>query len=293
MSGRVLLVEDDRALREALADALALEGFAVTSAGDGTSGGELVFTRHFDLVILDLMLPGRGGLEILKEIRAEKLGVPVLLLTVRSDENDKVLGFELGADDYVTKPFGLRELVARIKALMRRGTGSGLPDRSAASRARFQIGEAVVDLGRYELELNGKTSSLSPKEAEILRLLHAEEGRAVSRNRFLTELWGDDAAVTNRTIDTHVLHLRQKIEGDPAAPQHILTVHGVGYRLVAGVEGSDTGGGDDLAYAAQDDGGLGGGAVGGAGSVADASTCAPSSSEGNTSKVQGRRRRRS
>ncbi len=121
MSQRILLVEDDRSLRETLADALELEGYAVSTAADGNLGTELAFSRHFNLIVLDLMLPGRGGLEILRDLREQKMAVPVLLLTVRSDENDKVIGFELGADDYVTKPFGLRELIARVKALLRRG----------------------------------------------------------------------------------------------------------------------------------------------------------------------------
>ena len=160
--------------------------------------------------------------------------VPVLLLTVRSDENDKVIGLELGADDYVTKPFGLRELIARVKALLRRSGASSRGDADGPSR--FTIGETLVDLGSFRLSRRGEEHTLSPREAGILRLLHAERGRAVRRARFLTELWGEDAAVTNRTIDTHVLHLRQKIEEDAHAPRHLLTVHGVGYRLV--VEGT-------------------------------------------------------
>lgn len=232
MTQRILLVEDDRSLRETLADALELEGYTVTTAGDGTTGTELAFSRHFDLIVLDLMLPGRGGLEILRDLRAQEIAVPVLLLTVRSDENDKVIGFELGADDYVTKPFSLRELVARVKALLRRAGASSLPDRGCAPPAPFRVGGALVDLGSFRLWRGGEEHTLSPREAGILRLLHAEEGRAVSRSRFLDELWGEDAAVTNRTIDTHVLHLRQKLEEDASSPQYILTVHGVGYRLV-------------------------------------------------------------
>ena len=251
MSRRILLVEDDRSLRETLMDALDLEGYTVTAAEDGNRGTDLAFSRHFDLIVLDLMLPGRGGLEILRDLRAQSLAVPVLLLTVRSDENDKVIGFELGADDYVTKPFGLRELLARVKALLRRAgttpsdakasrpTSSGAMssgDRHAAAHGRFKIGEALVDLGSFRLSRGGEEYPLSPKEAGILRLLYEEAGRAVSRDRFLRELWGEDAAVTNRTIDTHVLHLRQKLEDDARAPRHLVTVHGVGYRLV--VEGS-------------------------------------------------------
>ncbi len=234
MSQRILLVEDDRSLRETLADALELEGYTVSTAEDGNIGTELAFSRHFDLIVLDLMLPGRGGLEILRDLREQKIAVPVLLLTVRNDENDKVIGFELGADDYVTKPFGLRELIARVKALLRRGgaPSSGGVDDGAA--ARFKVGRALVDLGSFRLSRGDEEHTLSPREAGILRLLYEEEGRAVSRARFLNELWGEDAAVTNRTIDTHVLHLRQKLEEDARTPRHLLTVHGIGYRLVVG-----------------------------------------------------------
>ncbi len=237
MSRRILLVEDDRSLRETLADALELEGYEVSTAVDGARGTELAFSRHFDLIVLDLMLPARGGLEILRDLREQKVTVPVLLLTVRSDENDKVIGFELGADDYVTKPFGLRELLARVKALLRRSGAFSRSGADGGALTPFTIGETLVDLGSFRLSRRGEEHTLSPREAGILRLLYAERGRAVSRARFLNELWGQDAAVTNRTIDTHVLHLRQKIEEDARAPRHLLTVHGVGYRLV--VEGDE------------------------------------------------------
>ena len=231
MCHRILLVEDDLVLRETLSDALALEGYDVTTAAEGIAATELVFSRHFDLVVLDLMLPGRGGLEILKELRAEKHSVAVLLLTVRNDENDKVIGFELGADDYVTKPFGLRELLARIAALLRRAGVKGTA-RGARGPTRFRIGDADVDLGSYQIVRAGNAQALSPKEAGILRILSAAGGRAVARSEFLRELWGDDAAVTDRTIDTHVLNLRHKLEPGGGAPRYLVTVHGVGYRLV-------------------------------------------------------------
>lgn len=236
MRRRILLVEDDRSLRETLADALELEGYAVSTAEDGNLGTELAFSRHFDLIVLDLMLPGRGGLEILRDLRAQEMAVPVLLLTVRSDENDKVIGFELGADDYVTKPFGLRELIARVKALLRRAGATSRGSAEGRTARPFRVGETLVDLASFRLSRGEDEYTLSPREAGILRLLYEEEGRAVSRSRFLNELWGEDAAVTNRTIDTHVLHLRQKLEEDASSPRHLLTVHGIGYRLV--VEGS-------------------------------------------------------
>ena len=235
MTQRILLVEDDRTLRETLGEALRDEGFDVTVAADGDRGADLVFSRHFDAVVLDWMLPGRSGIEILRELRAAELAVPVMLLTVRSDEDDKVEGFELGADDYVTKPFGLRELLARLRALLRRSGGRATERRLPT---RFRVGGVEVDLSSYRVLAEDGELSLSPKEAAMLRLLLEEEGCVVSRNQFLDVVWGDDAAVTHRTIDTHVLHLRQKIETDAKSPVHLLTVHGVGYRLVLDVDAS-------------------------------------------------------
>jgi len=235
---RILIVEDDRTLRETLADALTQDGYDVTSAADGRAATDLVFSRSFRLVLLDVMLPARSGFEILREMRANGIATPVLMLTVRGDESDKVLGFDLGADDYVTKPFSLRELLARVRALLRRGP---TPVKSAAAAVahapdlppeRFAIGDARVDLGAYRIVRAGATHPLSPREAAILVLLVREAGRVVSRDRFLDEVWGEESLVGHRTIDTHILNLRQKIERDPSDPVHLLTVHGVGYRLV-------------------------------------------------------------
>ena len=223
MRRRLLIVEDDLALRTGLEDSFRGEGYDVCSAGDGHEARAHLKAQHFDVVILDLMLPGPGGLEILRELRARDQHTPVLVLTARSDENDKVLGLELGADDYVTKPFGLRELLARVKALLRR------LDRD--QHQRFRIGDAEVDLSAFQILNHGRTHTLSPKEAAMLSLLHAESGRAVSRNRFLDEVWGSNRFVGNRTIDTHILNLRHKLEPDPRTPRYLVTVHGVGYRL--------------------------------------------------------------
>jgi DNA-binding response OmpR family regulator len=175
------------------------------------------------------MLPGPSGLELLRELRSVGARTPVLLLTARGEEGDKVLGFELGADDYVQKPFSLRELLARTKALLRRN------DRGhAAGVRRFALGAVTVDLDAFELVRDGAVHALSPKEAAMLALLRGELGKAVSRARFLAEVWGGDQFVGDRTIDTHVLNLRQKLEQDPKRPRHLLTVHGIGYRLVEG-----------------------------------------------------------
>lgn len=227
MSFRILFVEDDFTLRTALGDALAGEGHAVTAAADGHEARALLREQRFDLVVLDIMLPGPSGLELLRELRGRDADTPVLLLTARGDEGDKVLGLELGADDYVTKPFSLRELLARVKAMLRRR------DRGESALVeQFVLGPAEVDLAAFTLVRDGKTHSLSPKEAGMLRLLRQRAGRAVSRADFLQEIWGGEEFVGDRTIDTHMLNLRQKLESDHKQPRHLLTVHGVGYRLL-------------------------------------------------------------
>ncbi|MCC6670363.1 MAG: response regulator transcription factor [Planctomycetes bacterium] len=226
MNAAILLVEDDLTLRTGLADTLRQEGHEVVAAADGESAAQALRTRRFALVLLDLMLPRRSGLALLRELRARDRRTPVVILTARGDESDKVLGLELGADDYVTKPFSLRELLARVRAQLRRAQPAAPPAET------FAVGDALVDLAAFELRRDGTVHPLSPKEAAILALLHAEAGKAVSRSRFLDEVWGGDRFVGTRTIDTHVLNLRQKLERDPAAPRHLLTVHGVGYRLL-------------------------------------------------------------
>jgi DNA-binding response OmpR family regulator len=233
---RLLLVEDDLALRTGLEDTFREEGYAVTSASDGDSGHELATSRHFDVVVLDLMLPGRSGLEVLRAIRERRLPTPVLVLTAKGDESDKVLGLDLGADDYLAKPFSLRELVARVRALLRRHARGAGPLREL--RSTFRIGTAEVDLGAFEVRSGSVVHALSPKEAGMLALLYREHGLAVRRDRILDEVWGSDDFVGPRAVDTHVVNLRQKLEPDPRQPRHLLTVHGVGYRLVLEPEGS-------------------------------------------------------
>jgi DNA-binding response OmpR family regulator len=233
---RLLLVEDDRALSTGLCDAFRLEGFDVTVARDGVKARALAFEREFDVAILDLMLPGRSGLDVLRELRAKGRALPILILTARGGESDKVIGLELGADDYVTKPFSLRELVARVRALVRRagakeGTKGGA-EAPAPAATRFVLGDAEVDLEAFTLKRAGTTHALSRREAALLALLFERRGRAVSREQILRHAWSDGGDhVGARTIDTHVLNLRQKLEADPAQPKLLLTVHGVGYRL--------------------------------------------------------------
>ena len=235
MAQRILIVEDDRTLRDTLSEALQNEGFTVTTESSGADAADRVFERHFDLVLLDVMLPGRGGFEILREIRDRGLTTPVVMLTVKGDEHDRVLGFDLGADDYVTKPFSLRELLGRIRAVLRRTRGPAASEADptdAGTAASFTIGDAEIDLSAYELRREGVVHALSPREVAMLRLLHREAGSVVTRERFLEEIWGGDAYVGHRTIDTHILNLRQKLESRPREPSHLLTVHGAGYRLV-------------------------------------------------------------
>ncbi|MBK8980593.1 MAG: response regulator transcription factor [Planctomycetes bacterium] len=225
---RILVVEDDATLRDGLREALRGQGFEVTTATDGHEGRRALDAGSADLVILDLMLPGPGGLELLRAFRDRDARTPVIILTARGDETDKVVGLELGADDYVTKPFGLRELLARVRAHLRRAAA----DRDARAVEPFSLGGVTVDLASFRVVRDGTELALSPKEAGILALLFAEKGRAVHRSEILDVVWGRSAYVTHRTIDTHVLNLRNKVEDDPKAPRHVLTVHGVGYRLV-------------------------------------------------------------
>jgi len=231
VSHRLLIVEDDRTLLQGLADAFQLEGYDVTTAADGLAAEELLFGRHFACVILDIMLPGRGGLELLRALREQQISVPVLLLTARGDENDKVLGLELGADDYVTKPFSLRELMARVHALVRRGGRSWSEIQQKQGPEIFRLGDVEVDLGAFEIRRDGQVIAITPTEASMLALLHRNAGKVVGRGRFLEEIWDGGETVSNRTVDTHMLNLRHKLEADSAQPVHLQTVHGAGYRL--------------------------------------------------------------
>lgn len=226
---KLLIVEDDETIRIGLADYFEGEGYGVTSASDGNAARAALADQSFDLVLLDVMLPGPGGLEILREFRTRDEETPVLLLTARSDENDKILGLELGADDYITKPFSVREVAARVRAQLRRTQRSRA---TSGDDERFAIGSARVDLARFEVQRGDASLALSPKEAVILELLWAQRGRVVSRSEILRSVWGT-RIVSDRTIDTHVLHLRQKLEDDPGEPRFLRTVHGVGYRLDA------------------------------------------------------------
>ncbi len=220
---RVLIVEDNRNLAHGLRTNLEFEGHVAEIAEDGASGLTLARTRPFDLILLDLMLPEPDGFQVLESLRREGVDTPVLVLTARGDEADKVRGLRNGADDYVTKPFALRELLARVGALLRR---------PRAPLAPLAFGTVVVDPATHGVTRDGTQVALRPKEYELLRALLRRAGRVATRGELLREVWGYQDCVVSRTLDTHVGELRRKLEDDPARPRHILTVRKTGYRLV-------------------------------------------------------------
>ena len=219
---RILIVEDNRNLAHGLRTNLEYEGHAADVAADGVSGLSLARTRRHDLVLLDLMLPGLDGLRLLETLRAEGIETPVLVLTARGDEADKVRGLRNGADDYVTKPFALRELLARVDALLRRTQGAS---------GRLGFGAVQVDSDTRAVTRGGRVVPLRPKEYELLQALLRRGGRVATRAELLREVWGYQESVISRTLDTHVGELRRKLEEDPTRPRHILTVRKTGYRL--------------------------------------------------------------
>ena len=229
---RILIVEDEETILMALQDDLELEGYEVASASDGLQGLARAREGGFDLIILDVMLPGLDGFEVCKRLRAEGMTTPIIILTAKSQEVDKVLGLELGADDYVTKPFSPRELLARVKAGLRRGK----PAPQAVGPCRF--GNVEVDLKKYQATKNGAPVDLTTREFDLLRYLIENRDRAVHRFDILEKVWGGDTSVFPRTVDTHIAHLRRKLEDDPAKPSFIVGVRGVGYRF-AGSEAHD------------------------------------------------------
>lgn len=225
---RVLVVEDNPDLAFGLRNNLEIEGYTVEVAETGPAGLERAREGNPDIVILDLMLPGFDGYRVLREMRDDGLGMPVLILTARGEEADKVRGFRLGADDYVTKPFGVLELLARVEALLRRSPKFRDED-GAASREHF--GEIDVDVSARVVHREGHQVPLTPMEFDLLLALLRRRGAVASRHELMKEVWGYNASVVSRTVDTHVAELRRKLEADPAMPRHILTVRKAGYRL--------------------------------------------------------------
>ena len=229
MTKKILLVEDEPGIVLTLTDRLTSEGYDVTSEEEGLAGSRRALQESFDLIILDIMLPNKSGLDICQDIRKKDITTPVLMLTARGQVVDKVVGLKLGADDYLTKPFEVPELLARIEALLRRTT---MNEQSAFRTDSYQFGEVKVDFRGAEVQRDGAMLDLSAKEFQLLQYFIEHKGATLSRDELLNEVWGYDALPSTRTIDVHVAWLRQKLEPNPRRPQYILTVHGLGYKFV-------------------------------------------------------------
>jgi DNA-binding response OmpR family regulator len=223
---KVLLVEDDEALARGLEINLKREAFEVVRARRGDTALDLIVRTEPDIVTLDIMLPGMNGIDVCREIRRRGIDVPVIMLTAKGEEVDRILGLEIGADDYLVKPFSVRELVARIRARLRRDRHQG-----TASFTQVRFGTCEVDFERFTVTRNGAPLDLTAKEFAILQLLVRARGEVVSRDRILDEIWGADDDADRRRIDTHIVNLRRKVEDDPGHPRHILSVYGEGYRF--------------------------------------------------------------
>ncbi|HEU4409385.1 MAG TPA: response regulator transcription factor [Polyangiaceae bacterium] len=223
----ILMIEDEPHIVLGLKDALEFEGFRVLSAAQGRDGVALARQESPDAIVLDLMLPDVNGYQVCEELRRFDAFVPILMLTARSQEADKIRGLDAGADDYVTKPFSVGELIARLRALLRRAARSADP-----SHGRFKLGECEVDLVSHEVARGDKREQLSFYEVELLRFLHERAGQPVARDEILSKVWGVSASGTNRTVDNFIVKLRRKVEDNHDKPRHILTVYGYGYKLV-------------------------------------------------------------
>ncbi len=231
-SATILVIEDEESIRMPLVDRLEAAGHRVLQATDGPTGRELALREGPDLILLDLMLPGLDGLALLRALRADRLTCPVLIITARGEEWDRVQGFQAGADDYVVKPFSSKELLLRVEALLRRAGGVAPGIEPPPPQEHF--GSVTVDFEGYAVTNRGVTHELARLELELLRFFLEHEGRVLDRNTLLRRVWGEDAFPTTRTVDTHVLKLRKKIEQDPERPVHLLTVRGVGYKFMRG-----------------------------------------------------------
>ena len=223
---KILIVEDEPGMVQGLRDNFEFEGYQVVSAMDGVAGLERALADSPDLVILDVMMPRMSGLDVCKQLKAKRPAIPIIMLTARGQEVDKVVGLELGADDYVTKPFSIRELLARVKAVLRRA--GSLPK----DKDRYQFGEIEVNLRSCQVSRSGKSLDFSSKEFDLLKYFLSHPGEALTRDRLLEEVWGYDKFPTTRTVDAHIVRLRQKLEVKPDDPRFFLTVHGTGYKFV-------------------------------------------------------------
>jgi len=226
----VLIVEDEESLADPLAFLLRKEGFEVTVVGDGPSALAEFDRSGADIVLLDLMLPGMSGTDVCKQLRIRS-SVPVIMVTARDSEIDKVVGLELGADDYVTKPYSSRELIARIRAVLRRGAGEEMD--GSGDNAVLEAGPVRMDVDRHTVQVNGRLVTLPLKEFDLLEYLLRNSGRVLTRGQLIDRVWGADYVGDTKTLDVHVKRLRSKIEMDPAKPEHLVTVRGLGYKLEA------------------------------------------------------------
>ena len=226
---KILIVEDEQHMLSGLKDNLEFEGYSVDTAEDGNVGLHKILHSEFDLILLDVMLPNISGFDICKKARKEGIETPIIFLTAKSEEIDKVIGLETGGDDYITKPFSLRELLARVKAVLRRAQHANV---SKEGSKEVQIGNLTVNFDTYNAFLSKMPVKLSIKEFDILHCLWRRKNGTVTRDTLLDEVWGYDYHPTPRTIDNFILKLRQKIEDDPNKPNHILTIHGIGYKLI-------------------------------------------------------------
>lgn len=229
MKTKVVVVEDDPHILLGLEEVLKSEGFEVITCPRGDQAVEAIARHSPALIVLDIMLPGRSGYDVCKELRTRKVATPILMLTAKSQEIDKVVGLDLGADDYVTKPFGVRELLARIHALLRR---SAPPDATSDPGAPFQIGDAIIDPKTFQLRRGNAVEGLTARELKLLQCFRAHAGEVLSRDRLLNEVWGYHYYGTTRTLDQVIVQLRKKLGDNGSEPRHLLTLHGVGYRLV-------------------------------------------------------------
>lgn len=228
MAKRILLVEDEPGLQLTLADRLRSEGYEVEVAGDGDTGYERATEETFDLIVLDVMLPGKNGFDVCRDLRRDGVTQPILMLTARDQVADKVVGLKLGADDYLTKPFESLELLARIEALLRRSATSA----TTHSTDSYEFGDVTVDFRKAEVVRAGTPVQLSAREFQLLRYFIENRDSVLSRDELLNNVWGYDAMPSTRTVDVHVAWLRRKIEANPKHPEHIRTVHGMGYKFV-------------------------------------------------------------
>ena len=223
---KILIVEDQKDMVTGLVFNLEAQGYEVSAAYDGQEGLASAERDKPDLIVLDIMLPKKDGFEVCRELRRKRHDVPILMLTARREEADKVLGLEIGADDYLTKPFGLSEFLARVKALLRRSPGKDV------QLEDYRFGTVEVDFKNYRATKDGVPASLTQREFEMMKLFVKNRDKVISRNRFLNEIWGYDRFPTTRTVDAHIASLRQKLETDPEHPRFIVTAHGLGYKFI-------------------------------------------------------------